>query len=78
MEKILIVDDDADIQRLVSYNLKSAGFQPQAADTGRHALEMIAAHPPDLIILDLMLPDIDGNEVCRTLRQSEWTRCIPS
>jgi len=77
MEKILIVDDDTDIQRLVSYNLQLAGFQPQVAGTGRSALEMIASKPPELIILDLMLPDIDGNEVCRTLRQNEETRRIP-
>ncbi len=77
MERVLIVDDDPDIQRLVSYNLKQAGFEAAAAETGRKALEEVRRQPPDLIILDLMLPDIDGMEVCRTLRQRESSRRIP-
>jgi len=77
MEKILIVDDDADIQRLVSYNLQSADSSRRSPAPDASALEMIAEKPPELIILDLMLPDIDGNEVCRTLRQHEETRRIP-
>jgi len=77
MERVLIVDDDPDIQRLVSYNLTHAGFDVASADSGRKALESVQKHPPDLIILDLMLPDIDGVEVCRTLRQREDWRGIP-
>ena len=77
MERVLIVDDDPDIQRLVSYNLMQAGFEVAAAETGRKALEAVQKHPPDLIILDLMLPDVDGMEVCRTLRQRENSRQIP-
>ena len=77
MERILIVDDDPDIQRLVSYNLTQAGFEVATAETGRKALEAVQKHPPDLIILDLMLPDVDGIEVCRTLRQRENSRRIP-
>ena len=69
MERVLIVDDDPDIQKLVSYNLGQAGFEVTTAGTGRNALEAVQKHPPDLIILDLMLPDVDGMEVCRTLRQ---------
>ena len=68
---VLIVDDDPDIQRLVSYNLDQAGFQVAAAATGRTALEAVEEQPPDLIILDIMLPDVDGMEVCRILRQRE-------
>src|ERR1051325_7045626 len=77
MERVLIVDDDADIQRLVSYNLAQAGFEVASADSGRKALESVQKHPPDLIILDLMLPDVDGMEVCRTLRQREDSRRVP-
>jgi DNA-binding response OmpR family regulator len=77
MERVLIVDDDPDIQRLVSYNLGQAGFEVATAGTGRNALEAVQKHPPDLIILDLMLPDVDGMEVCRTLRQRDSSRRIP-
>jgi two-component system phosphate regulon response regulator PhoB len=77
MERVLIVDDDPDIQRLVSYNLTQAGFEVATAESGRKALESVQKHPPDLIILDLMLPDIDGMEVCRTLRQRENSRRVP-
>jgi two-component system phosphate regulon response regulator PhoB len=77
MERVLIVDDDPDIQRLVSYNLSQAGFQVTTASSGRTALETVQKHPPDLIILDIMMPDIDGMEVCRTLRQRENSRRIP-
>jgi two-component system phosphate regulon response regulator PhoB len=77
MERVLIVDDDPDIQRLVSYNLSQAGFHVTTASSGRTALETVQKHPPDLIILDIMMPDIDGMEVCRTLRQRENSRRIP-
>ena len=77
MERVLIVDDDPDILRLVSYNLKQAGFEAITADTGRKALETIQRRPPDLVILDLMLPDVDGMEVCRVLRGHESSRLIP-
>jgi two-component system phosphate regulon response regulator PhoB len=77
MERVLIVDDDPDIQRLVSYNLSQAGFQVMAASSGRTALDTVQKHPPDLIILDLMLPDVDGMEVCRILRQRDDSRRTP-
>src|SRR2546427_9152657 len=77
MERVLIVDDDADIQRLVSYNLSQAGFRVSTAATGLAALEMVQKHPPDLIILDIMLPDLDGLEVCRTIRHRDDSRRIP-
>jgi len=77
MQRVLIVDDDPDIQRLVSYNFGQAGFEVATAGTGRKALESVQKQAPDLIILDLMLPDIDGMEVCRTLRQRDNSRRIP-
>jgi two-component system phosphate regulon response regulator PhoB len=77
MQRVLIVDDDPDIQRLVSYNLSHAGFEVATAGSGRKALESIQKQPPDLVILDLMLPDIDGIEVCRVLRQRDASERIP-
>jgi two-component system phosphate regulon response regulator PhoB len=71
MERVLIVDDDPDIVRLVSYNLVQSGFEPVHATTGREALEIVQRQAPDLVILDLMLPDVDGIEVCRTLRSQD-------
>src|SRR5213079_1155828 len=77
MERILIVDDDSDIQRLVSYNLSQAGFQVSAAVTGLAALHAVEERLPDLIILDIMLPDLGGLEVCRLVREREKSRRIP-
>jgi DNA-binding response OmpR family regulator len=77
MERVLIVDDDPDIQKLVSYNLSQAGFRVTTAATGLAALEAVQEQPPDLIILDIMLPDLDGLEVCRKLRQQTKSRRIP-
>jgi two-component system phosphate regulon response regulator PhoB len=77
MERVLIVDDDADILKLLNYNLTNAGYSVQTASTGRAALETIHKNPPDLIVLDLMLPDVDGMEVCRTLRLDTVSRRIP-
>jgi two-component system phosphate regulon response regulator PhoB len=77
MQRVLIVEDDPEIQGLVSYNLSQAGFEVTAAGTGRMALESINKQPPDMIILDLMLPDIDGMEVCRLVKQHESLRRIP-
>jgi two-component system alkaline phosphatase synthesis response regulator PhoP len=76
-KNILIVEDDEDIQQLVSYNLLKAGFAVEVADTGEQALEYAEAQPPNLIVLDIMLPGISGLEVCRILRHGEPTAAIP-
>jgi two-component system, OmpR family, alkaline phosphatase synthesis response regulator PhoP len=68
MTKILIVDDEADILEFVSYNLKKEGFSVEIAQNGKNALEMVAKFRPHLIILDIMMPQMDGIEVCRQLR----------
>lgn len=68
MERVLIVDDDADIRRLVGHHLAQAGFDVVFAENGRVGLELAFEKSPDLVVLDLMLPDLDGNEVCRTIR----------
>jgi two-component system alkaline phosphatase synthesis response regulator PhoP len=75
--RILIVEDDPDIAELVARYLDKAGFVSQRASSGKDALQAIAARPPDLLVLDLMLPHVDGLEICRRLRASEPTAAIP-
>jgi len=68
--RILLVDDEVSIQRAVAPLLRSRGYEVDVAATGADALRGFADHPPDLIVLDLGLPDIEGTEVCRRIRQS--------
>ncbi|OFW12216.1 MAG: DNA-binding response regulator [Acidobacteria bacterium RIFCSPLOWO2_12_FULL_66_10] len=75
--RILIVEDDPDIAELVARYLDKAGFTAERAGSGRDALQAIAARPPDLLILDLMLPQVDGLEICRRVRASEATAGLP-
>lgn len=70
--RILIVDDDPAIIRFVSANLRTEGYQTLAAENGAEALETIQRELPDLVILDIMMPEVDGMEVCRRVR--EWTQ----
>jgi len=76
-EHILVVDDEADIRELVEYNLAKEGYKVACAATGEEALKKARAGAPGLIILDLMLPGMDGLEVCRTLKGDTKTRGIP-
>lgn len=76
-EKILIVDDDLDTLRLVGLLLERQGFQIAAADNGKQGLAKAQEESPDLILLDVMMPDIDGFEVARRLRAIEATADIP-
>lgn len=76
-EKILIVDDEIDTLRLVGMMLESRGYQIVAAGTGRKAIELANAEQPNLILLDIMMPGMDGYEVTRQLRGDEATRRIP-
>lgn len=76
-EKILVVDDEPHIVELVRFNLESGGFKVLEAGDGQKAIEIAQTEKPDLILLDLMLPGIDGLEVCRILRQQKNTREIP-
>jgi two-component system alkaline phosphatase synthesis response regulator PhoP len=76
-ETILIVEDEKDIAELVAYNLKREGFRTRIAESGEKGLALAAANPPSLILLDLMLPGVDGREVCRRLKAGEATRSIP-
>jgi len=74
---ILSVDDEADVTDLVKFHLNKAGFDVVTAATGREALDQVRAVKPDLILLDLMLPDIDGFGVCEILRRQTETATIP-
>jgi DNA-binding response OmpR family regulator len=74
---ILVIDDEKDIQQLIRYNLEKEGYQLLFADTGEKGFELARSKKPDLILLDLMLPGIDGLEVCRMLRASRDTQGIP-
>ena len=65
---ILVVDDEPDILEFISYNLKKEGFKVQTASNGLHGLEAVEQSPPDLILLDVMMPEMDGVEFCRRLR----------
>jgi two-component system, OmpR family, phosphate regulon response regulator PhoB len=75
--QVLIVDDERDLVRLLEHNLREGGFETASAYTGEQALQQVRQRVPDLIVLDLMLPDISGNEVCRQLKASPRTRNVP-
>lgn len=77
MPTILVVEDEHDILDLLDYNLHQEGFQVLKAVDGLEGLRLAQRERPDLIILDLMLPKMDGKEVCRRIRQGEETRGIP-
>ena len=77
MAKILVVDDEPDAVELISFNLKAAGFEVVSASDGSEAFKLARLHLPDLIVLDVMLPEIDGLEVCKLLRRDPATAGIP-
>jgi two-component system, OmpR family, phosphate regulon response regulator PhoB len=74
MSHVLIVDDEHDLAQLIDFNLKAAGFSTHVASTGETALSAAREQRPDLVLLDLMLPDMPGTEVCRQLRAGANTR----
>ncbi len=76
-KKILIVEDDPDIQQLVAFYLEKERFRVVSALNGIDALKQVKAHKPDLVILDLMLPDLGGLEVCKKLRSELDTTMLP-
>ncbi len=76
-EKILIVDDEKDIVKMLNYNLKKENFRTISAYNGEEALNIAQKDCPDLIILDLMLPGMDGLEVCKALKKDDKTSGIP-
>ncbi len=76
MSKILVVDDDEHIREVVRFALTKAGYEVIEAGDGKAALLHFNNHKPDLIILDIMMPELDGTEVCRKIRQTEKTPII--
>jgi len=77
IRNIMIVEDDADIADSIRYNLEREGYRARLASTGEHALSLIIEQPPNLIILDLNLPHMNGFELCRRLRAEAATSRVP-
>jgi phosphate regulon transcriptional regulator PhoB len=75
--RVLIVEDEPDIRELVVHHLKREGYQVSVAASGEEALRQVQASPPDLVLLDLMMPTMNGLEVCRRLRQDPVTASLP-
>ncbi len=75
-QTVLVVEDEKDLQQLVSYNLRQAGYQVQVASDGQEALAHVQRQMPDLVLLDVMLPDISGFEVCKALKINSVTRGV--
>ena len=69
--RILIVDDEEDIREILQFNLRKEGYVVEVAKSGKEALKIADEFLPDLIVLDLMMPEMDGVEVCKILRQNE-------
>jgi two-component system alkaline phosphatase synthesis response regulator PhoP len=76
-EHILVVEDEEDILELVSYNLTKAGYRVTSVTSGEDAIKSARSKQPDLVLLDLMLPGVDGLEVCNTLKRDHRTANIP-
>ena len=76
MKTILIIDDEADIRDILSYNLKKEGFNVHAAENGPLGIKLAELHKPDLILLDVMMPEMDGIEVCEHLKSDPATKNI--
>ena len=75
-EKILVVEDEESILELVTFNLKKEGYEVEGVTTGEEALDYARTSSPDLIVLDLMLPGVDGLEVCKRLMSDPETESI--
>ena len=76
-KQILVVDDDPLMHRLFQHHLERAGYQMISAHNGQQALDIAAKQPPHLIVMDIMMPDIDGLEALRELKKSDATKSIP-
>ena len=75
--RVLVVDDEPDLLELIHYNLTKAGYDVACVLSGEEALAHVHASPPDLIVLDVLLPGLDGLEVCKALRRNPTTAGIP-
>ena len=77
MTSVLLVDDERDLLSIVDFNLRAAGLETLLATTGEQALSVIRRRIPDLVLLDLMLPDMSGTEVCRRIKADPRTKHLP-
>ena len=77
MARILVIEDEVDLQQLLDYNLRQAGHEVMTALRAQDGLKLAAEQAPDLVVLDLMLPDFSGTEVCKALKRDSRTRHIP-
>jgi DNA-binding response OmpR family regulator len=77
MKKIVLIEDDADLYGLLKYNLEKEGYTLAGSQTGKGALELCRREKPDLVILDIMLPDTDGLEICRLIRSHPDLARVP-
>lgn len=76
-QRILIIEDEPDLVRALAYNLQQVGFEVASSGQGIEGLRLAQARPPDLVLLDLMLPDISGTEICRRLKGDPRTAAVP-
>jgi len=77
MTRILVIEDEADIRQVLEYNLRNAGYDVTGVERGREGLRLVREERPDLVLLDLMLPDIPGTEICRAIKDEPSTRALP-
>lgn len=77
MAHIIVIEDEVDLQSVLEYNLKQAGYSVTLAGRGQEGLRLAQQHIPDLILLDLMLPDVSGMDVCRMLKSQAATKAVP-
>src|ERR1700685_3825258 len=77
MKKILLIEDDADLFSLLKYNLEKEGFALSGLQTGKGAIELCRQVRPDLILLDIMLPDSDGLDICKAIRKDPDLSAVP-
>ena len=76
-DKILIIEDESDVAEMLRYNLEKAGYQTIVVNSGKEALEALESYAPDLVLLDIMLPDLSGWEVCKIIRKGQQPQTIP-
>lgn len=76
-ERILVVDDEENIAELISFNLENSGYEVLVVDNGLEAIKVCKNYKPNLILLDLMLPEMDGYDVCKSIRQSDDIKDTP-
>lgn len=77
MARVLVIEDEPDVAELLAYNLQSAGYEPFVSGTGHEGIRLGQEVHPDIVLLDLMLPDMPGMQVCRTLKSLPATKDIP-